>query len=206
VRWSLVALALTAAAPGSAEVVDRVVATVDDAPVTASACAFEAEVRAQLDRMHDSSAFGRLLNERVEPLEAVMFRLILRRWAEQRDLLNPDEERTRDLLSAWNESFPRGGAEAFRRRWAVDDEVMAAFFAEHLALDAVIELSVPVRVTESKKRGYHEANRERVFGGQPYEAVESQVSERVYALEFEAAYNAWRQRLRARATKRYLAR
>jgi hypothetical protein len=184
--------------------VDRVVVTVDDVPITASEVALESELRA---RTSDPQVFGRLLSEPVEPLEACIFRQVLRVWPGSRDVRIGDESTALQRLRAFELSFGAPDeADAFRERWGLTRSELLEFFAEHVLLDAVIDVSVQVRITDDKELAYYEQHRDAVFAGRPLDEVADDVSARVYALEFEAAYNAWRSTLRSRAVKRYLSR
>jgi len=186
--------------------VDRVLAAVGDTPITASQVAFESELRTQIANSPQRAEFGRLLTEAGNPLEALIFREILRRRAEARTL-PVDEAIARSRLRLFENSFPDPSTSAsFQARWGIGRSDLLEFFKESVVLDEVVTLSVIVQVSEEEKRMYYERNRDRVFGDKPYEGVAEFVAQQVYLLKFEAEYNSWRSRLRAEAEKRYIGR
>jgi hypothetical protein len=194
------------ASPPVQTLVDRVLVAVGDTPITASQLAFETEVRAQIDSSPRKQDFGRLLNEAVDPLEALIFREILRRLPPARTI-SVDEAVARSRLRLFEGSFETPSASAsFRARWGIDRTALLEFFKESVVLDEVVELSVVVQVSEQEKRNYYERNKNRVFGDKPEAEVSDFIAQQVYLLKFEAEYNSWRSRLRASAQKRYIGR
>jgi hypothetical protein len=192
--------------PSRQVLVDRVVAAVGDTPITASQVAFEEELRTQITNSPKRTDFGRLLTETVAPLEALIFREILRRRAEVRSL-PVDEALARSRLRLFENSFPDPSTSAsFQARWGIGRSDLLEFFKESVLLDEIVTLSVIVQVSEEEKRLYYERNRDRVFGDKPYEGVADFVAQQVHLLKFEAEYNSWRSRLRAEAEKRYIGR
>jgi len=192
--------------PATGTLVDRVLVAVDDTPITASQVAFETEVRNQLALSAEREHFGRLLNESVQPLEALIFRELLRRLPEARTL-SINETAARKRLRLFEASFgDASAASSFRARWGMSRAALLEFFKESVLLDEVVEVSVIVQVTEEENRDYYERNKNRVFGDKPYLDVADFVSQQVYLLKFEAAYNSWKSRLRANARKRYIGR
>lgn len=188
-------------------VADRIVAVVDDTPIPASRVAFEAELRQRIAGSADPAAFGRLLTEQVEPLEAVIFEEILRNAPGTRALTTVDEDEARARRTAFEATFESAGAaRVFLSRWGLDRELLLQRFVDSVRLDTAVELAITVDVTDEDLRAYYERNADRVFGGQPFEEVAALVFRQVYALEFEDEYNAWRSRLRSRARKRYVGR
>jgi hypothetical protein len=192
--------------PGPQILVDRVLAAVGDTPITASQVVFETELRAQITSSPQGNVFGRLLTETVDPLEALIFREILRRRAEARTL-PVDEALARNRLRLFENSFLAPSASAsFQARWGVGRSDLLEFFKESVVLDGVVSASVIVQVSEEEKRTYYDRNRDRVFGDKPYEDVADFVAQQVHLLKFEAEYNSWRSRLRAKTAKRYIGR
>lgn len=201
-----VASASDPAPPPTQTLVDRVLVAVGDTPITASQLAFETEVRAQIAASPRKQGFGRLLNETVDPLEALIFREILRRLPPARTI-SVDEAVARSRLRLFEGSFEAPSASAsFRARWGIDRTALLEFFKESVILDEVVELSVVVQVSEQEKRNYYERNKNRVFGDKPESEVSDFIAGQVYLLKFEAEYNSWRSRLRASAQKRYIGR
>lgn len=207
-------LSLLIAAPAGADeetanpkvLVDRVLVSVGDTPITASQLALETRIREQVDQSPRRKDFGRLLTETVDPLEALIFREILRRLPEARTV-PVDEIQARQRLRLFEDTFADPTAAAsFRANWGLDRANLLDFFKESVVLDALVDLSVVVRVTDEEERTYYERNKNRVFGDRPYEEVSDFVAQQVYLLKFEAEYNSWRSRLRAGATKRYIGR
>ena len=186
--------------------VDRVLASVEDSPITESQVGMEREIRRQIADFPDRERFGRLLNEAVDPLEALIFREILRRLPEVRTI-TPNESLARARMRAFELSFNDPSlASSFRARWGLDRSEVLEYFKESTVLDELVSVSVMVQVTEEEMRSYYDRNKNRVFADQPYEDVAAFVMKQVYLLKFEAAYNSWRSQLRASAQKRYIGR
>ncbi|MEE2828609.1 MAG: hypothetical protein VX498_05445 [Myxococcota bacterium] len=186
--------------------VDRVIATVGNTPITASQAALEAQIRERIEHSGDKEDFGRLLTEAVDPLEALIFREILRMLPEAR-VIEVDEVQARGRLRAFEETFPDAAtAASFRAGWGLDRARLLDYFKESVVLDKLVERSVDVRVSDEEQRAYYQRNKDRVFGGRPFEEVADFVAKQVYMLKFEAEYNSWRSRLRAAARKRYIGR
>ena len=186
--------------------VDRVLVVVGNSPITASQVSFESEVRGQIALSSEREQFGRLLNEAVDPLEALIFREILRRLPDARTIQIKDTD-ARNRLRLFEATFDDiSAASSFRARWGMGRAELLEFLKESVILDEVVELAVRISVTEEEKRDYYERNRNRVFGEKPYLDVAEFVSQQVYLLKFEAAYNSWKSKLRAGASKRYIGR
>ncbi len=158
------------------------------------------------ERTTDPAVFGRVLSERVEPLESLVFQEVLRAGP-AREVRITDKQAGLQRLHAFEATFgdPEEAA-AFRSRWGVDRAAMLEFFQETARLDATIEVSIRFEVSDDEERLYFEAHRDDVFAGRPYGEVAEEVSRRVYALRFEAEFNSWRARLRSGASVRYVAR
>ncbi len=183
--------------------VDRVLVVVEDTPIAASRVAFLAAVK---ERCGDADVFGRVLTERVEPLESLIFQEVLRAGPARAVRLT-DKQAGLERLHAFEGTFDSpADAGAFRARWGVDRAAMLELFQESARLDAAIELSVQFQVSDDEERTYYERHRDDVFGGRPYGEVADQVSRRAYSLRFEAEFNSWRARLRSAASLRYVAR
>jgi hypothetical protein len=182
-----------------------VVAVVGNTPITASEVEFDTQLRARVQASADPSEFGRLLTERVDALEALVFRAILLSQPDiaSASVLDPSPAEAR-LAALERACGSREAAEAFLADWGYERAAMLEFFKETVSLDRYVELSVDVRVREEEERAYYEQHRDDVFGGRPYEDVAAFVSRQVYLLRFEAEYNSWRSRLRAGAQKRYI--
>ncbi|MEE2827616.1 MAG: hypothetical protein VX498_00390 [Myxococcota bacterium] len=188
------------------QLVDRVLASVEGSPITASQVALESQIRTQIASSPDRASFGRLLTEDVTPLEALMFREILRRLPETRTI-SSNESIARDRLRLFEASFGDAReASSFRARWGLRRANLLDYFKESTVLDEVISISVLVQVTEEEMRSYYDRNKNRVFADKPYEEVAEFVMRQVYRLKFEAEYNSWRTQLRAGAQKRYIGR
>ncbi|MCP4869984.1 MAG: hypothetical protein GY898_14830 [Proteobacteria bacterium] len=186
--------------------VDRIVAVVDDTPISASSVALEAAIRQRIAEAPDRAEFGRLLTETVDPLEAVIFRTILLGRPEIRDV-HPAGFAAEHRLRLFEDSFGnRGAAVAWRVDWGLDKAVLLDWFRQSVILDQVIELAVDFAVTDEDERAYYERHKDNVYGGRPYEEVAADVAQRVFALSFEEEYNAWRTALRASVELRYIAR
>ncbi len=187
--------------------VDRVVAVVDDTPITASAVALEAAIRERIALTDERTRgeFGRLLTESVDPLEAVIFRTILLNLPEIGDIRPAGAEAER-RLRLFEETFERGGAIDWRVAWALEKSVLLDWFKQSVVLDQVVDLAVDVVVSEEEERTYYERHKDAVYGGRPFEEVANDVSQRVFSLAFEDKYNRWRTAVRASATLRYIAR
>ena len=187
--------------------VDRIVATVSGTPISASEVAFERAVRDRILASGKKTAFGRLLTEPGEALEATIFRAILLQHPATAEIELEDrglaEERARTLRESFKE--PRGYA-MFLKRWGTDHDGLVQFFHTYARLDTMIDLSVDPQVSDEEERSYYERNKDPVFGGKEFLEVSDFVSRQVYLLKFEVEYNAWRSRLRARAPKRYIGR
>ena len=189
--------------------VDRIVATVGDTPITASEVGFEAAVRERIRGLEpaDRTVFGRLLLEEREPLEAVVFRAILVESTEYADVQDPDERVAYDRFRAFEDTFAdRSSAAAFRKSWGLSRVEALDWFRIYARLDETVETAVArsVRVTEEDERRYHDANVDRVFGGRSFEDVREDVARAVSAQKFDQAYQSWRKRVRAGARLRYL--
>lgn len=208
--WLIVLLGIAWAQPATpaaaGEVVDRVVAVVEGTPLTASAVAFEAAVRERITDA-DAAEFGRLLTERVDPLETLIFKQVLREQPVTAEVSLEGNQPGLERLRTFERGFdsPEDAA-AFRTRWGRSRQDMLEYFLDSALLDAVIELAVQFRVSEQEERAYYDENKDRVFGGRPYEEVAGFVTQQVYRKKFEGEYNSWRARLRSGATLRYLAR
>lgn len=199
----LIGLAWAGPAEEPGVLVDRVLVVVEDTPIAASRVAFLAAVR---ERATDPEAFGRVLTERVEPLESLILQEVLRAGP-ARTVRLTDKQPGLQRLKAFESTFADApDAAAFRRRWGVDRAAMLEFFQESARLDATIELAIQFQVTDDEERAYYERHRDAIFAGRPYGEVAEQVSRRVYAVRFEAEYNSWRARLRSGASLRYVAR
>jgi len=195
------------AAEEAGVLVDRVVATVNQTPITASQIALEASIRDQVAQSPEPGRFGRLLTESGEPLEALIFRAILREQPITRTVHLDSEVEASRRLDAFEASFESPtAARMFREAWRLTDAMLLDYFQETVLLEAAIELAVDPKVTEEEERSYYEKNKNQVFGGRELAEVSHFVTQQVYLLKFEAEYNAWRARLRASATKRYLGR
>jgi hypothetical protein len=213
----LAALVLLAAVPAAAQreapktpdeaglLIDRVVAVVDDTPITASAVAREAAIRERVALAPDKTGFGRLLTENVDPLEAVIFRTVLLNRPEIRDI-RPTGFAAERRLRLFEDTFERGEAIEWRVAWAMEKSVLLDWFRQSVVLDQVVDLAVDVAVTEEEERAYYELHKDDVYGGRPFEDVAADIAQRVFNLEFEAEYNTWRTAVRASATLRYIAR
>lgn len=188
------------------DLVDRVVAVVDDAPITASDVALEAAIRGRIAAAAEPAIFGRLLTEEVEPLEAVVFKSILLSRTETRDVRISGYQ-AEDRLRRFEETFDsRQEAIRWRVDHGIEKSALLDWFKESALLDAIVDLSVQVAVTEDDEREYYGRHKDAVYGGQPFEAVRTDVAERVYNLRFEDEYNSWRKALRSSAQLRYVAR
>ena len=204
--WSPAQTARAEEQSAAAELVDRVLASVEGSPITASQVALEGEIRSRIEGSPGRETFGRLLTEDVTPLEALMFREILRRLPETRTI-SSNEAIARDRLRQFEASFGDAReASSFRARWGLSRANLLDYFKESTVLDEVISISVLVQVTEEEMRSYYERNKNRVFADKPYEEVAELVMRQVYRLKFEAEYNSWRTQLRAGAQKRYIGR
>ncbi|MBN94261.1 MAG: hypothetical protein CL928_09330 [Deltaproteobacteria bacterium] len=187
--------------------VDQVVATVNQTPISASQVALEGAIRNQVAQSAEPSLFGRLLTESSEPLEALIFREILRQQPVTRTVMLDNEVEASKRLDAFEASFESAAdARAFRQAWGLTDATLLDYFQEGVLLEAAIDLAVDPKITEEEERNYYEKNKNQVFGGRDLAEVSHFVTQQVYLLKFEAEYNAWRSRLRAGATKRYLVR
>ncbi len=189
------------------QLVDRIVATVDDTPISASEVAFEDAVRSQILASGNRAAFGRLLTEPGEALEALVFRLILLKQPATAGIEIADrsvaEERTELLEESFESALDFAG---FLRRWGMTRTDLVRYLHTYVRLDTMIELSVDPKVSDEEERSYYERNKDLVFGGKDFTEVADLVSRQVYLLKFEVEYNAWRSRLRSRANKRYIGR
>jgi len=217
VRRAVLLAGLLAAAPAAAQdgpttpdeagdLVDRVVAVVAAAPITASAVALETAIRERVAGSTDPSEFGRLLTEAVDPLEALVFKTLLLARPETRNVeLSGFQAEQR--LRRFEETF-ESRQEAIR--WRVDHGIeksaLLDWFEESVLLDAVVDLSVQVAITEEDQRQYYDRHKDAVYGGRPFEEVRNDVAERVYNLRFEDEYNSWRKALRSSVQLRYIAR
>ena len=214
---SLVLIVLIAAAPALAaeapstpeeagELVDRVVATVDGTPITASDVILEGEIRSRISSSPNRDEFGRLLTEQVDPLEAVIFRQILRSRPEARSITTSGG-RAEDRLRLFERAFEsREAALRWRVIWGLEKSALLDYFKESVLFDALVDLAVDVNVGEEQERAYYETHRDAVYGGRPFEEVSADVAQRVYALQFEDEYNSWRKALRSKAALRYIGR
>ncbi len=205
--WPLWSLAQEPADESAGVLVDRIVATVSDTPISASEVAFEDAVRERILASGQKQAFGRLLTEPGEALEATIFRIILLQQPGTADIELKDhglaEDRAR-ILERSLDTPERYGS--FLQRWGMRHEALVRFFHTYARLDTMIELSVDPKVSDEEERSYYQRNKDQVFGGKEFVEVSDMVSRQVYLLKFEVEYNAWRSRLRARASKRYIGR
>ncbi len=210
-RVLLVALVLLVAAPAVAEevLVDAVLVVVENTPIAASRVAFERELRKEIAGPDCSKSFGRLLCAGGAPLEALIFREILRQSGVARDIeVNAGEARSRH--EAFRLLFgAREGADQFLALWRISEQDLLEFFRETAVLDQAIEVTVGrlVRdIPEEEERRYHAENVDSIFGGREYEDVAALVSRQYYAFKFERTYDAWASELRSGARIRYIGR
>ena len=207
----LVAVPALAADPPSTpeeagELVDRVVATVDGTPITASNVILEGEVRRQIASSPKVEEFGRLLTEQVDPMEAVIFRQILRARPEARTV-TVTAGRAEDRLRLFEQTFDsREAALQWRVVWGLEKSALLDYFKESVLFDALVDLSVDVTVTDEQEQAYYASHKDAVYGGRPLAEVSADVAQRVYNLEFEDEYNSWRKALRSQAELRYIGR
>ena len=161
VRRAVLLAGLLAAAPAAAQdgpttpdeagdLVDRVVAVVDDAPITASAVALETAIRERVAGSTDPSEFGRLLTEAVDPLEALVFKTLLLARPETRNVeLSGFQAEQR--LRRFEETF-ESRQEAIR--WRVDHGIeksaLLDWFEESVLLDAVVAKMVATNVGQRR--------------------------------------------------------
>ncbi len=186
---------------------DRVVATINGVPVTASQVAFEEAIRGRIRQSAEPQRFGRLLSEDVDALEALLFRNILRQLPEARDLGLVDEGEATERLLTFEDLFPQPAElRRFLELWGLKRGDLLAFLRETVLLDEVIHLNVQVQVSPEEEQAYYEKNKSRVFGDKPFGEVSGYVTRQVYHLKFEAEYNSWRSKLRSAAEKRYIGR
>jgi len=191
---------------GAGTLVDRVIATVDDVPITASEVALEAAIRSRVQDSREPESFGLLLSEQSEPLEAVILRNLLRTQPGLPNIRPTGAEAQRRLRLFEDGFETREEVLRWRLAWGLERSLLLEYFKESVALDKLVELSVTFRITEEEQRSYYEQNRDRVYGGRPFEEVAADVTQRVYSLKFRDEYNSWCQALRSRATLRYIAR
>ncbi len=210
-RALLIALVLLCALPASAEdiLVDAVLVVVETAPIAASQVAFERDLRKRISGPQCAESFGRLLCSGSEPLEALIFREILRQEGVARDIeVSASEGPSR--LKAFVRSFGgRDGSEQFMARWHITEQDLTEFFGEIAVLDQAIEVTVGrlVRdIPEEEERRYHAENMDSIFGGRPYEDVAVIVSRQYYGFKFERTFDAWASELRSGARIRYIGR
>jgi hypothetical protein len=215
IRALAIAAAMLPVLPAGAEeapdetLVDRVVATVGNTPITASEVALEGAVRDRIAALPrtDREVFGRLLTETREPLAVVVFRAILVETTEFTSVRITDDREAYERFAAFEATFDdRQEARAFRRSWGLTRVALVEYFRVSAVLDHAVELAVDrtVRVTDDDERRYYEENAERMFGGSPIEEVRESVARQVYAQKFDQAYQGWRKRLHAEARLRYL--
>jgi hypothetical protein len=189
--------------------VDRVVATVGDTPITASEVALEGSLReriAAIDRP-ERDLFGRLLTEAREPLEAVIFRAILMETAEFASVRITDDREAYERFTAFEETFEdRKAAAAFRKSWGLSRVQLVEYFRVSAVLDHTVEIAVDrgVRVTEEDERRYYDDHQEQLFAEQEFSDVRASIARQVYELTFDKAYQSWRKRLQAGTRLRYL--
>jgi hypothetical protein len=189
--------------------VDRVVATVGDTPITASEVALEGSLReriATIDRP-ERDLFGRLLTEAREPLEAVIFRAILMETAEFASVRITDDREAYERFAAFEETFEdRKAAAAFRKSWGLSRVQLVEYFRVSAVLDHTVEIAVDrgVRVTEEDERRYYDDHQEQLFAEQEFSDVRASIARQVYELTFDKAYQSWRKRLQAGTRLRYL--
>jgi hypothetical protein len=187
--------------------VDRIVASVEETPVSASEVAFEEAVRSRILASDHKAAFGRLLTEPGEPLEALIFRLILLQQPITAGIEVEDRSLAEKRCRLFEETFESPEqVRAFLSRWGIGRTDLQRYFQTYIRLDTVIELSVDPKVSDEEERSYYERNKDLVFGGKDFTEVADFVSQQLYLLKFEVEYNAWRSRLRSRANKRYIGR
>jgi len=209
-RWLLAALLLVAAPAQAEEVlVDAVVAVVGNTPIASSQVAFERELRERVAGPDCAASFGRLVCGPTEPLEALVFREILRQEGVARDVeINPGEAAER--VGAFERTFgTRDGSRRFLERWRLSEQDVHELFRELAVLDQAIEVAVGrlIRdIPEEEERRYHADNMDSIFGGRPYDEVTAMVSRRYYAFKFERTYDAWASELRSGARIRYIGR
>ncbi len=188
------------------DLVDRIVATVNDAPIAASDVALERAIRKRISESGHADDFGRTLTEQVEPLEAVIFRVLLRELPQSRTL-RPTGTSAERRLRMFEETFEgRDAALRWRVDWGLEKSILLEFFKESVRMDTVVELAVDFKVTEDEERAYYERNKDPIYNGRPFEEVAPDVAQRVYALKFEDEYNSWRTALRGSARLRYIGR
>lgn len=187
-------------------VVDSVRAAVNGTPITASDVELERSIRERIAASPSRAEFGRLLTEQVDPLEAIIFRVILLGLPEARTL-PVSGDRGQERLRLFDATFgSREAAAQWRVSWGLERPALLDWFQESVLLDELVELSVDVDVTEEQQRSYWEQHRDQVYGGRPYEDVSSDVAQRVFVLQFEDEYNSFRKALRSRAQLRYVGR
>jgi hypothetical protein len=210
-RVLLAALVFLVAAPAAGEevLVDAVLVVVENTPIAASRVAFEKELRKKIAGPDCAQSFGRLLCAGGEPLEALIFREILRLSGVARDVeVSSAEARTRQ--EAFRVLFgAREGADQFLALWRITEQDLLEFFRETAVLDQAIEVTVGrlVRdIPEEEERRYHADNADSIFAGRAYEDVAALVSRQYYAFKFERTYDAWASELRSGARIRYIGR
>jgi hypothetical protein len=189
--------------------VDRVVATVGDTPITASEVALEGSLRERIATIDspERDLFGRLLTEAREPLEAVIFRAILMETAEFASVRITDDREAYERFTAFEETFEdRKAAAAFRKSWGLSRVQLVEYFRVSAVLDHTVEIAVDrgVRVTEEDERRYYDDHQEQLFAEQEFSDVRASIARQVYELTFDKAYQSWRKRLQAGTRLRYL--
>ena len=177
----------------AASTVDRVLAVVGTTPITSSSVAFEAELRSALpvDPAACTEDFGRLLCSTEPTLQALIFREVLRQQGVAAEVeVSPSHAEARAVAVA--QRFPdRESYLAFLGRWALSEGDLAERLIESVRLDRAVDVAVGRLVrdsTEDEERAYHAEHRDTEFDGEPFEAVASRVSRRVYSIKFERTY------------------
>lgn len=120
-----------------ADVVDRVVAAVDDTPVTASEVALEVEVDALWPFQHPCAARD------APPLDRTIDRVVLRAMAGDTAIYQPAEDRVAAGLERLRAAFPdREALVAWETRNGLDDAELVLIVKRRLVVERWLERNV----------------------------------------------------------------
>lgn len=130
-----------------AEVVDRVVAAVDDSPITASEVRLEAEIDARVPGVHPC------VRMEAPPLARAIDRVVIRAAAADTNIYAPTDDRVAEGVELIRASFDdREGLLAWEARHGLDDVALALVVRRRLVVERWFERNVRLELDDPAAR------------------------------------------------------